>query len=288
MEKVPAYPLTTGDTLRRFRWRLALTYTLTLFETFFELLYPLMIGIAIDGLISHRPASLLPIILTWLTHAVLAAARQLYDTRIFARMYQQLAFAVVTHQSKQGISTSHLAARSALMREFVDFLEQDVAFVITITVNFVGAFVLLLLFDVVVGLYCLLILMPLFFINLLHRRTTRRLNRNLNDQLEKEVEVIESRQVNTINAHFVQVARWYIQLSDADARTWFAMQPLLLGLVVLSLIRSVELNMGIGDIFATVGYALSFTDSLHQVPFIVQQYTRLQDIADRVNTTDST
>ncbi|NJL56171.1 hypothetical protein HC928_14050 [bacterium] len=217
----------------------------------------------------------------------MAVARQLYDTRIFARMYQQLASAVVNHQGERGVSTSYVAARSGLMREFVDFLGEDVPFVITVIVNFVGAFVLLLLFDSIVGLYCLFALVPIFIINLLHRRATRRLNRSLNDQLEKEVDAIESRQVDTIKLHFDQVARWYIRLSDADARTWFAMQPFLIGLIVLALVRSVELNMDVGDIFATLAYALSFTDSLDEVPLIVQQYSRLQDIAERVNTSEN-
>ncbi|NJL56172.1 hypothetical protein HC928_14055 [bacterium] len=39
---------------------------LTLVENIFELLYPLMIGIAIDGLISRDLLSLLPLVITWL------------------------------------------------------------------------------------------------------------------------------------------------------------------------------------------------------------------------------
>jgi hypothetical protein len=32
-----------------------------------------------------------------------------------------------------------------------------------------------------------------------------------------------------------------------------------------------------------VAYALRFTDSLDQAPLIVQQYSRLQDITERIN-----
>ncbi len=277
-------PLTIGAALGRFRWRITLTYTLTFLENIFELLYPFMVGVAIDGLIDGNWLSLLPIIITWLIHSLLAFARQVYDARIFARMYQQLAANVVAHQLDRGVSTSYLAARSGLMREFVDFLEEDIPYVITVVVNFLGAVILLFLFDAVVGLYCLFVLFPLSAVNLLHRRATRDLNRSLNDQLEDEVEVIESHQPSAINAHFGQVARWYIRLSDADARTWLVMQPLLIGLIVLALVRSVGMNMEAGDIFATLAYALTFTDSLDEVPVLVQQYSSLQDIAERVNT----
>lgn len=279
-------PITTGTVFRQHRWRLALTYTLTLLEQVFELLYPFMIGIAIDGLLNGEFVSLVPLVLTWTLHSLMAVLRQLYDTRIFSRIYQDFAATVIVAQQKQGVATSHLAARSELMREFVDFLEEEIPFVITVFVSFAGAFLLLTLFDWIVGGYALLILLPLFGVNALHRRTTHHLNRSLNDQLEQEVEIIETRQPEQIKGHFGQLARWYIRLSDADARTWLTMQPFLLGLIVLALVRSTHMNMEPGDIFAIIAYALSFVDSLDEVPLIVQQYSRLQDITERVNSNE--
>jgi len=274
---------TTGDIFRLYRWRLALTYSVTAVENLLEVLYPLMIGIAIDGLLDGEPASLLPFILTWVIHALLSAARQLYDARTFARIYHQLASGVVTAQGKQGVTTSHLAARSGLMREFVDYLEADIPFIIAILISFVGAFVLLVLFDFVIGAYCLLMLIPSFLLNRMHSRTTRRLNRGLNDDLEREITVIETRPSLRIDEHFGRVSRWYIRLSHADVRAWLLIQPFFIGLIVLALARSVSLNMEPGDIFAVVAYALRFTDSLDQAPLIVQQYSRLQDITERIN-----
>jgi ABC-type multidrug transport system fused ATPase/permease subunit len=169
------------------------------------------------------------------------------------------------------------------MREFVDYLEVDVPFIIAILISFVGAFVLLVLFDFVIGAYCLLMLIPSFLLNRMHSRTTRRLNRGLNDDLEREITVIETRDSLRIDEHFGRVSRWYIRLSHADVRAWLLIQPFFIGLIVLALARSVSLNMEPGDIFAVVAYALRFTDSLDQAPLIVQQYSRLQDITERIN-----
>jgi ABC-type multidrug transport system fused ATPase/permease subunit len=276
-------PTITREVFRRNRWRLVLTYCLTVLENIFELLYPLMIGIGIDGLIRNEPLYLLPLVVVWFVHSLVEFARQRYDTRAFARIYQRLATQVIERQRGLGASTSHLAARSELMREFITFLEAEVPYIITILIAFLGALVLLTVFDWVVGVYCLLLLIPVGFIWWVHSRATQRLSAGLNDQLEEEITVIETRDTAQIDRHFGQLGRWYIRLSDADARTWFWMQPFLVGLIVLALVRSVGMGMETGEIFAVLAYGLSFTDSLDEVPMMIQQYSRLQDIIARIN-----
>jgi len=276
-------PTITREVFRQNRWRLSLTYFLTVLENIFELLYPLMIGIGIDGLIRSQPIYLLPLVITWGVHSLMAFARQRYDTRAFSRIYQRLATRVIERQSASGATTSRLAARSELMREFITFLEEDVPFIITTLIAFLGALVMLAIFDWIVGLYCLVMMIPLGVIGGIHSRATKRLNEGLNDQLKEEITAIETRDTATIDAHFGQLTRWYIRLSDADARTWFSIQPFLVGLIVLALVRSVGLEMNTGEIFAILAYALSFTDSLDMVPLIIQQYSRLQDIIERIN-----
>ena len=279
--------LTTTATLRQYRWRLALTYSLTLIENLLELLYPLMIGIGINGLLDGRWTGLLPLGITWLLHTLMAGARQIYDTRIFSAMYQQLATGVIVQQAEQGAATSQLAARSGLMREFIDFLEDETPFIVAVIFSFVGAFIMLAIFDWVVAAYCLFILVPLVALNHWHRRTTLHLNQQLNDRLEEEVQIIETADEPRIREHYGKIKRWNIRLSDADARTWVSMQPFLLGLIILALLRSTGMGMSSGEIFTVLSYALGFTESLDNVPMIVQQYSRLQDITRRVNA-DST
>ena len=52
----------------RHRARLALTYAMTLIEKACEVAYPLLIGIAIDGLLAGRNAALVPLIAVWSLH----------------------------------------------------------------------------------------------------------------------------------------------------------------------------------------------------------------------------
>jgi hypothetical protein len=84
------------------------TYGLTLLENLFELLYPLAIGFAIDGLLKGNYVSLLPFLCTWFAHTITAIARHVYDTRIFTWIYSNLATTLVFEQSQRKISTAQI------------------------------------------------------------------------------------------------------------------------------------------------------------------------------------
>jgi ABC-type multidrug transport system fused ATPase/permease subunit len=281
-----ALPQSTADVFRLYRPQLMLTYTLSFFENLFELLYPLMIGIAIDGLLDGALSSLLPLLLTWTMHAALAALRQLYDARLFARIFREMVAGMVIAQGQKGTSTSHLAARSGLVSELVDYYEYAIPFIIAVLTSFIGALIFLALFDGLLGIVAVCVLLVSLALNINHRRTTRRLNRALNDQIESEIVAIESRDREIIRSHYSGVAEWYVRLAHADVRAWVGLQPFLVGIILLALFRGVTNGLEAGDIFTIVLYAMRFTDSLEQLPQIVEQFGRLQDIDDRIRVDD--
>ena len=109
------------------RWRIALTYGVTLLENLFYLLYPWTIGLAIDGLLAGKgPWSLVPLVVIWGLHIVVGAARQVYDTWVFARIHAEIATGTIARQRAAGMGTTEIAARSVMSRELVDFFEREV------------------------------------------------------------------------------------------------------------------------------------------------------------------
>jgi ABC-type bacteriocin/lantibiotic exporter with double-glycine peptidase domain len=127
----------------KYRGSILLTYGLTLLENLFELIHPLTIGIAINGLLQQSYGSLIPFAAAWLVHALMSVFRQTYDTQIFSRIYTKLATSTVLAQTKQGVPLSQIAARSSLSREFVSFFERDIPEIINSLFGFVGALVML-------------------------------------------------------------------------------------------------------------------------------------------------
>lgn len=266
-----------------YRWSIVRTYGLTLLENLFELLYPWAIGVAIDGLLRRDYASLLPLVIAWLTHTLTGVTRQIYDTYIFTRIYSALAASVVLEQDKQGVSTSQIVARSALSREFVDFFERDIPQIITTLFGFVGTLVMLFIYDWQIGGYCITLSIPLLVINRVYARRARRLNQKLNDRLEAEVEILSNRVPKSINFHYRSLAKWRVKLSNAEAANWGIMELFVTALSIIVLIRAVALfSAQPGDIYAVIAYFLDYVTSLDDVPRLVQQFSRLQDIGGRM------
>lgn len=267
----------------KYRGLILITYGLTFLENVFELLYPFVIGLTIDRLLQGSSIGLTALVSIWLLHTVIEVGRNIYDTRAFTQIYSHLASSLVRGQKQQGIPTSQIVARSSLSREFVDFFEQDIPRMITALFGFVGAWVMLLIYDVQIALYCLLLCIPLFGINYFYARKSLGLNHQLNNQLEREVDILGGKHLENVQLHFQRLSKIRIRLSNATALNWGVMELLIIVLFLAILIRTVMLfGSQPGEIYAVIAYAWNYRQSLDVVPTLVQQLGRLQDIGERM------
>jgi len=271
------------DLFSRYHWSIVITYGLTFLENIFELLYPFIIGITIDGLFQENYHSLITLAILWLIHTITEIGRNIYDTYTFTQIYNHLAIEIVLGQVQQGIPTSQIVARSALSREFVNFFEQDIPRIITALFGLVGALVMLTFYDLQIAFYCLLLLLPIVPINITYARKSLLLNHHLNNQLESEVDILAVCQPEKVEKHYTALANYQIKLSNNTAINWGIMEIFIIILFITILIRTVSLSSKQpGDIYAIISYAWNYRQSLDIIPTLVQQLSRLQDISDRL------
>ena len=275
---------TALDAVRPFSWRISLTYFLTFVEDLLELSYPWATGIAIDGLMAHEFQNTLPIVIAWSARASIGCFRQMYDTRVYTDVYNHIVEDTIIRQRKAGIEATMVAARSAMSREFVTFFEIDVPVVITSLIHIFGSAIILFWYDFQIGALAALLFIPVYLVNRVYVRVTTRLNRELNDQLEKEVVYIERSEREEVRSHFALVRKWRIKLSDASAYNWTIIEVLSIGVFIAILLRATVLpESEAGDIFAILVYVWRLMEGLDHVPTIVQQLTRLRDISIRIS-----
>ncbi|WP_019586214.1 ABC transporter six-transmembrane domain-containing protein [Deinococcus apachensis] len=274
---------TLGALYRAHRPRMLLTYALSLLENVFDLLYPLATGLAIDGLLAGRFAGLALFAGVWLAHTVTGVVRQRFDTRTFTHIYGELAARMVAEQVRRGLPTSQVVARSALAREVVDFFERDVPGVLGSLVGFAGALGMLFVYDRLTGLACLALLVPVALFSRPAARRALTLNRKLNDELEREVDVLSRPRGAAVRDHYRRLARWRVRLSDTEAAHWGVLELFLIVLAGFVFVRAAGLpNAQPGTIYAVIAYLWNFMDSLAGIPFLVQQLARLRDITGRM------
>jgi ABC-type multidrug transport system fused ATPase/permease subunit len=273
----------------KYRGRLLVTYIVTLVENLFELFYPSLTGLAVNGLLNHDFTGLGLLLGVWFVHTATGVFRQSYDTRVFSSIYTDLATRTVSEQETMGVSTSQIVARSSLSREFVNFFERDVPATVNSLFGLLGALVLLFFYDVWSAVFCLMLLVPLAILNRRYSRRTLTLNKRLNNQLEREVTVLTRRTPSRVLGHYRLLAKWHIYLSDAEATNWGLMElfSIVLSAAVITRIASLK-HLEPGTIYAMLAYLWNFIASLNHVPALVQQLSRLKDIAQRMDQSLST
>ncbi len=272
-------------TLRPYRWRIVFTYALTLLENVFELLYPFAIGVAINGLIAGSGwTSLGPLGAVWAAHIATGAVRQLYDTRLFTKIYTAVAGGMVRRQRAAGASTSVAAARSAMAREAMDFLEFDLPGIMTTVIGLFGGIAMLFLYDAVSGAIMAGVILPIAALNIAYGRRALALNTRLNNRHEREVDAIRDGHRRRLYAHYRALARWRVMLSDAQVRSWSTAALLSLGAVSLVILQvTAQPGVQAGDVFAALVYVMTVLDAFQNAPIIVHQVSRLIDIRRRVD-----
>ena len=267
----------------KYRGRILVTYVVTLLENVFELFYPSLTGLAVNGLLKNHLTGLGLLLAVWLIHTATGVFRQRYDTRVFTSIYTDLATRTVDEQRSMGVSTSQIVARSSLSREFVTFFERDVPATVNSVFGLFGALVLLFFYDVWSAVFCLMLLIPLAILNRRYSRRTLLLNRRLNNQFEREVSVLTRLVPSRVLGHYRLLGRWRIRLSDAEAMNWGVMELFNIGLSAAVILRVASLHrIQPGTIYAMLAYLWNFIASLNNVPMLVQQLSRLKDIATRM------
>ena len=278
----------TVEVFRAERWRIALTYGVTLLENLFHLLYPWTIGLAIDGLLAGQGFRVLvPLAAIWSAHILVGAARQVYDTWVFARVHAAIATATIARQRVAGIDTTEIAARSVMSRELVDFFEREVPTLMTSALGLLGGIAMLFWYDRLVGLVVTLWMVPVLVIYAVMGCRAHRLNRDLNDEAEREVDLIERRRFAPLASHFRRRGRLRVRLSNAEATSWSLVELFSIAAVVLVLLRMTSLpGIQAGALYAMLAYVWRVLERLDQAPTLVQRFARLLDIRRRLELGD--
>src|SRR5690606_3888623 len=113
---------------------------------------PLLAGFAIDAMLNQDLTAALSYALFILMIWAVGAARRAVDTRVFTRIYADIAVNVALEQRSSGQQTSTAAARVLLSREFVDFFEYQLPAIIASLFSISGAVIMLALVDLPIGI----------------------------------------------------------------------------------------------------------------------------------------
>lgn len=277
-------PITIPALLRGFWRRIGLAWVLTLFETALTALVPLFIGFAIDGLLAQNTTALFQLITVMAVLIAISVARRAYDTRVFGTVRVEVGRAQAARAPDQPVSM--LNARLSMGREIVDFLEGELPLVMAAVVQLVISMIVLFAFGPMLALAGAVAVVAMLMIYALFHRRFYRLNGHLNQQTERQVGILETRNPRGLLLHLSHLRRVEVRLSDSESILYGAIFIVLLGLVVFNLwYATTTLPITTGTIFSIVSYSWEFVESALALPVTLQGWSRLSEITKRINLT---
>lgn len=270
--------------MMKHKYQLIFTYSLFSVEMLGGLLRFYFFGEAINGLIKGSYAGLIVLAVVHLSYLIVGTIRHMYDTRTYTAIYTSLVTKFLSRRYSK-VEVSKLSAHSTLAREFVDFLEHDLVYVIEAVYNILGSLVLLFFYDKTVVGICLAILIPVIIISLLYGKKMKQLNKDKNDELEKQVDIISTGNNTNIRHHYNNLRKWQIRISDKEAWNFGFMEVMVLLVIAISLVVSKNLHSSTimaGSLFAIYSYILKFASGLDTIPYTLQRLSSLSDITRRI------
>ena len=269
----------------QYKYKLLLTYSLFSVEMLGLLLRPFFLGKAVDDLLEGSYRGLIYLASAHLVWLVAGTIRHMYDTRTYTAIYTALVTRLLSRKYKDS-DVSKLSAHSTLAREFIDFLEYDLNYVVEASYNLIGSLIMLFFYDKLVVLVCFVILVPVIAISYFYGKRMKRLNQLKNDELENQVEIIGTRNDKKINQHYANLRKWQIKISDKEAWNFGIMELLVLVVIICALLITTDKHWKegflAGDIIGIYNYILKFVSGLDTIPYTVQRLSSLKDITKRL------
>lgn len=261
-----------------------LTYILFSLEMLGNLLRPFFLGVAINDLIKGSYQGLILLSSVHLGWLLIGTIRHRLDTRTYSAIYTSLVTKFLARRYNKS-DVSKLSAHSNLAREFVDFLEYDLVYIIEALYSIFGSLILLFFYDTSVVLVCLSILLPVVAISYLYGKRMKMLNKQKNDELEKQVDVISTGNTHLIKQHYDNLRKWQIRISDQEAWNFGLMEILVMVVIGVSLLitnKTAGSGIEAGSLVGIYSYIQRFVSGLDTIPYTVQRLSSLNDITRRI------
>lgn len=279
-------PLTLGGLFAAFWPQISVTAAMTLIEVGLFALIPLLIGFAIDGLLTGEFTAFYQLGGILVALIVVGTLRRVYDTRAYGFMRVELGKALVRRAGEMPVS--RLNARLNMGRELVDFLETEAPESVTSLVRATAAIVILAGFHPTLAQAALgALVVALALYGLMHRRFFR-LNAAFNTQTEKQVGVLETRSLPRLGAHLLSLRKSEVRISDTEGVVYGLIFLVLLGMQMFNLwFATQEIEITAGRVFSIVTYSWDFVESALVLPMTLQSFSRLSEITARINKSEA-
>ena len=280
-------PVSLKAIFAQYRIRILGTWGLVVAEAVLMLLFPLLMGIAIDDLFQQSYRGLYLLAGVGLATNLVGTLRRFYDTRLYSRIYAAIAEQIVEQEDEREAGVSVTSARVNMVGELVEFMENSFPAIINAAIALVGTLAMVLLLQTQVFLGCIAATILVIGLYGFTSRRTYRLNKGYNDEAEKRVKVLSANEPKRVTRHFSKMVRWNIRLSDLETVNFAVSWMIMIGVLAFAIYVTVRSGVtSHGQVLSILMYVFSYIESVISIPLFYQQFVRLQEITHRLEGED--
>jgi ABC-type multidrug transport system fused ATPase/permease subunit len=210
--------------------------------------------------------------------------RRVASERVYARMYARLAERLARRAAEDHADSKQTAALSELARDFVSFFEDRVPDAIMDSISLLGAIGALFLYDWRIGVACLGVLGPLFFVGRAYDRNVSALTTELHGLREMNVAVFAESSPAEVLAHFSKIGDLKWRIGTWSAVNFGVLRAALLVVFVVVLYVAIDVDdLTVGAIYSIVTYLWTFVTAIEALPELFESLTAIRDITGRLS-----
>lgn len=263
---------------RPYKFKLSLTLFMVILESIGWVLFPFVIGIAINDFLQDSYRGLALFALLGLITLILMTVRRLYDTRLYTMIYKNIGL----ESTRQDTPLSTKTARLNMLREIVDFFEYSMPDLINSFAILFGSLFFLAVLNTKVFFASLAVSLLIVLVYGLSSKKTIYFNKKFNNEYEKQVDVVNTKNSQKVESHIISLNKWTIKLSDIETLNFGITWILVIFLQIFTIAISADKAIAYGTILSIVLYVFEFTETSIHIPHSWQEYLRLKDIFRRV------
>jgi ABC-type multidrug transport system fused ATPase/permease subunit len=279
------------ELFRKYRAQISFAVFLVIIENVAWIIEPYLIGKVIDILIDKeyvdKTVNTLGPILAWIglfvINSSVGAYRRVYDTKLFTKIFTKITTYVSENSLLKNLTISQTAARAELSYQYISFLQFRMPEIIETSISIFGAVIAMYLFDWRISLTCFVIILPLYIINKFYVKKVSRYQKEYHDTYENVVDVISKKDPKQVEEYYTNLAKPQVKISNWSALNFSLMRIVLLVIFMSVIYISIELDeWSAGELFSIVAYLWTFVTASEALPELMESWTSLQDISNRL------
>lgn len=261
------------------------SYSLFMINAILTVMYPKILGDAIDHLIAKDYSYIWYLVLTFVGIMFFGYIGRIYDTKVFSGIYRRFASTETSKQLDNDIETTKINGRLTLMHYIVQFFERDMLLVVQTIIGLVGAIYFLAMVSLPIVGFLLITTVLILGATAYYSPKIAKITSQYNDLSEEQTDVISTRNIVSINNLLKRSQFLSLKMSNIDAKFSIWIQGIVYGSVTALLTYYVMYNkVSVGSVFSTYRYMFDFCNALLGLPTILTSYINIKDVINRLET----